>query len=152
MFLRSFNTQGLVFLGVFLSGFTFLYGNLRLAQIGVTAPRLIFGTGANGQNTGFLFIHFKHEKRPHATAIVADMQKQFAQIPGFSVFLQPPPLLTLGQNVKQRIADLARDLPIGVDLNLVADPGFASRHRPFACRSADGFPEDPHGVDAPVSG
>jgi HAE1 family hydrophobic/amphiphilic exporter-1 len=57
-----------------------------------------FGTGATGQNTGFLFIHFKHEKRPHATAIVADLQKQFAQIPGFNVFLQPPPLLTLGQN------------------------------------------------------
>ena len=57
-----------------------------------------FGTGANGQNTGFLFIHFKHEKRPHATAIVGDLQKQFAQIPGFNVFLQPPPLLTLGQN------------------------------------------------------
>ena len=58
-----------------------------------------FGTGANTQNNGFLFIHFTHDPaRPHATAIVADLQKQFAQIPGFSVFLQPPPMLSLGQN------------------------------------------------------
>ena len=30
--------------------------------------------------------------------IIAQLQEQFAQIPGFSVFLQLPPLLTLGQN------------------------------------------------------
>jgi HAE1 family hydrophobic/amphiphilic exporter-1 len=58
-----------------------------------------FGTGANGQNTGFLFVHFKHDRnRPHATEIVRQLQQKFAQIPGFNVFLQPPPLLTLGQN------------------------------------------------------
>ena len=57
-----------------------------------------FGTGAIGQNTGFLFVHFKHDKtRPHVTEIVAQLQKQFAQIPGFTVFLQPPPMLSLGQ-------------------------------------------------------
>ncbi len=58
-----------------------------------------FGTGIRGEGGGFLFIHFTHDrKRPHATEIVAQMQKQFAQIPGFNVFLQPPPMLTLGQN------------------------------------------------------
>ncbi len=58
-----------------------------------------FGTGANGQNTGFLFVHFKHDRnRPHATEIVRQLQQKFAEIPGFNVFLQPPPLLTLGQN------------------------------------------------------
>jgi len=57
-----------------------------------------FGTGVRDQNTGFLFIHFKHEVRPHATEIVAQLQKEFAQIPGFNVFLQPPPMLNLGQN------------------------------------------------------
>ena len=58
-----------------------------------------FGTGINMQNTGFLFIHFKADrKRPHVTKIVAQLQKDFAQIPGFTVFLQPPPMLTLGQN------------------------------------------------------
>jgi len=57
-----------------------------------------FGTGTNPQGNGFLFIHFKHDpNRPHVTAIVADLQKNFAQIPGYNVFLQPPPLLTLGQ-------------------------------------------------------
>jgi HAE1 family hydrophobic/amphiphilic exporter-1 len=58
-----------------------------------------FGTGTSPQGNGFLFIHFKHDpNRPHATAIVAALQKEFAQIPGYNVFLQPPPLLTLGQN------------------------------------------------------
>ncbi|MBL8236427.1 MAG: efflux RND transporter permease subunit [Bryobacterales bacterium] len=58
-----------------------------------------FGTGVQNQNTGFLFMHFKDDhKRPHATKIVAQMQKQFADVPGFNVFLQPPPMLTLGQN------------------------------------------------------
>ncbi len=58
-----------------------------------------YGTGATGQTTGFLFMHFKDGvQRPHASVIVGQMQQQFAQIPGFSVFLQSPPLLTLGQN------------------------------------------------------
>ena len=61
-----------------------------------------FGTGTggfSGQNQGFIFMHFKEGiQRPHATEIIADLQKEFAQIPGFSVFLQLPPLLTLGQN------------------------------------------------------
>ncbi len=60
-----------------------------------------FGTGTggfSGQNQGFIFMHFKEGVRPHATEIIADLQKEFAQIPGFSVFLQLPPLLTLGQN------------------------------------------------------
>jgi HAE1 family hydrophobic/amphiphilic exporter-1 len=61
-----------------------------------------FGTGTggfSGQNQGFMFMHFKDDpNRPHATVIIAQLQEQFAQIPGFSVFLQLPPLLTLGQN------------------------------------------------------
>ncbi len=58
-----------------------------------------FGTGIGGERGGFLFIHFtRDKKRPHATEIVAQLQKDFAQIPGFNVFLQPPPMLTLGQS------------------------------------------------------
>ena len=61
-----------------------------------------YGTGTggfSGQNQGFMFMHFVDDpKRPHATAIIAELQQQFAQIPGLSVFLQLPPLLTLGQN------------------------------------------------------
>jgi HAE1 family hydrophobic/amphiphilic exporter-1 len=57
------------------------------------------GTGGfSGQNQGFMFMHFKDGERPHATVILEQLQKEFAQIPGFSVFLQLPPLLTLGQN------------------------------------------------------
>ncbi len=60
-----------------------------------------FGTGTGGfgnQNSGFFFIDLKSDsKRPKAGAIIADMQKSFAQIPGLMVFLRIPPLLTLGQ-------------------------------------------------------
>ena len=58
------------------------------------------GTGGfSGQNQGFMFMHFKDDpKRPNATQIIGQLQQQFAQIPGLMVFLQVPPLLTLGQN------------------------------------------------------
>jgi HAE1 family hydrophobic/amphiphilic exporter-1 len=64
-----------------------------------------FGTGTggsnngSGQNQGFMFMHFSDDpKRPHATKILEELQKQFAEIPGFNVFLRLPPLLSLGQN------------------------------------------------------
>ncbi len=61
-----------------------------------------FGNGTGGfgnQNTGFFFIHLKSDPhRPRASQIIAQMQQQFARIPGLTVFLQTPPLITLGQN------------------------------------------------------
>ncbi len=61
-----------------------------------------FGTGTggfSGQNQGFMFMHFKDDpKRPRAPEIIAELQQGFAKIPGLNVFLQSPPLLTLGQN------------------------------------------------------
>ncbi len=64
-----------------------------------------FGTGTgggnqgSGQNQGFMFMHFTEDpKRPHASVILAQLQKDFAEIPGFNVFLRLPPLLSLGQN------------------------------------------------------
>ena len=59
-----------------------------------------FGSGAprGDQNAGFMFISFKDSKRPKAQVILESLQKQFASIPGLMVFLQIPPLLTLGQN------------------------------------------------------
>ena len=61
-----------------------------------------FGNGTGGfgnQNTGFFFIHLKSDPhRPRASQIIAQMQQQFARIPGLTVFLQIPPLITLGQN------------------------------------------------------
>ena len=59
------------------------------------------GTGGlGGQNQGFMFVLFKDDpKRPKAQQILGQLQAQFAQkIPGLFVFLQIPPLLTLGQN------------------------------------------------------
>jgi hydrophobe/amphiphile efflux-1 (HAE1) family protein len=60
-----------------------------------------FGSGTGGmggQNQGFLFAHFIDGKRPKASAIIAGLQQQFAKIPGLMVFMQIPPLITLGQN------------------------------------------------------
>ncbi len=60
-----------------------------------------FGSGAGngGQNSGFMFMQFKDDpKRPPAAAIIGQLQGEFAKIPGLMVFLQSPPLVTLGQN------------------------------------------------------
>ncbi len=60
----------------------------------------VAGTGGfGGQNQGFFFIDLKKDRnRPNAEQIIADMQKGFAAIPGLTVFLRVPPLITLGQN------------------------------------------------------
>jgi HAE1 family hydrophobic/amphiphilic exporter-1 len=63
-----------------------------------------YGGGTGGftaaQNQGFMFVAFKNDpKRPKAPQILGQLQQQFAQqIPGLGVFMQVPPLLTLGQN------------------------------------------------------
>jgi HAE1 family hydrophobic/amphiphilic exporter-1 len=55
--------------------------------------------GFGGQNQGFMFANFKQAKnRPNAAEIVRDLQARFARIPGLMVFVQIPPLITLGQN------------------------------------------------------
>jgi hydrophobe/amphiphile efflux-1 (HAE1) family protein len=57
------------------------------------------GTNDSPQNNGFLFAIFKDDpRRPPGTQILAELQRQFASIPGLNVFLQIPPPLTLGQN------------------------------------------------------
>jgi HAE1 family hydrophobic/amphiphilic exporter-1 len=57
------------------------------------------GTNEAPQNNGFLFAIFKDDpKRPPGTEILAQLQQQFASIPGLNVFMQIPPPLTLGQN------------------------------------------------------
>jgi uncharacterized membrane protein (UPF0182 family) len=49
VFLRSLNAQAAVLGGVFAVSFAFLYGNLRLAQTGLTIPRLVFGQTVDGR-------------------------------------------------------------------------------------------------------
>ncbi|HEX4164983.1 MAG TPA: efflux RND transporter permease subunit [Bryobacteraceae bacterium] len=56
------------------------------------------GPGA-GQNQGFMFAELKDDKhRPKVNAIIGQLEQQFMKIPGLMVFLQSPPLITLGQN------------------------------------------------------
>jgi HAE1 family hydrophobic/amphiphilic exporter-1 len=62
-----------------------------------------FGSGvgglAGGQNAGFCFLVLKTiPNRPRVTEVIAQLQHEFAKIPGLMVFLQSPPLITLGQN------------------------------------------------------
>jgi hydrophobe/amphiphile efflux-1 (HAE1) family protein len=61
-----------------------------------------YGSGTGqfvAENQGFLFIEFKNNRhRPKANALIAQLEQQFAKIPGLMVFLQVPPLITLGQN------------------------------------------------------
>ncbi len=62
-----------------------------------------FGSGvgglAGGQNSGFAFFVVKPiPHRPRVTEIITQLQHEFAQIPGLMVFMQSPPLITLGQN------------------------------------------------------
>jgi hydrophobe/amphiphile efflux-1 (HAE1) family protein len=55
--------------------------------------------GFTGQNQGFAFIALKDDPhRPKVNQIIGQLQMEFAKIPGLMVFLQSPPLLTLGQN------------------------------------------------------
>lgn len=57
------------------------------------------GTPMTDQNTGFLFMALKNDPhRPKVNAIIGQLEQQFASIPGLMVFLQSPPLITLGQN------------------------------------------------------
>lgn len=57
------------------------------------------GVGNGGQNQGFMFIDLKADKhRPKANVIIGQLEQQFMKIPGLMVFLQSPPLITLGQN------------------------------------------------------
>ncbi len=60
------------------------------------------GVGAgpgSGQNGGFMFAMLKEDKhRPKVNAIIGQLEQEFMKIPGLMVFLQSPPLITLGQN------------------------------------------------------
>lgn len=56
------------------------------------------GVGMNGQNSGFMFMDLKQDKhRPKVNAIIGQLTQEFMKIPGLMVFLQSPPLITLGQ-------------------------------------------------------
>jgi len=49
VFLQSINIQGAVFVSVFAVAFAFLYGNLRMAQVGLKVSSLVFGHSADGR-------------------------------------------------------------------------------------------------------
>jgi hydrophobe/amphiphile efflux-1 (HAE1) family protein len=61
-----------------------------------------YGSGLGafaGQNQGFVFVAVKdNPHRPKINQIIGQLQMEFAKIPGLMVFMQSPPLITLGQN------------------------------------------------------
>ncbi len=60
-----------------------------------------FGSGVGfmgGQNSGMVFFDVKEDKhRPKINVIIGQLEQEFMKIPGLMVFLQSPPLITLGQ-------------------------------------------------------
>ncbi|MCU1291372.1 MAG: Cation efflux system protein CusA, partial [Bryobacterales bacterium] len=70
------------------------------------------GTGNGAQNQGFMFIDLKKDKhRPKVQRVLAELQGQLMAIPGIMVFLQAPPLITLGQNEGRSQYSLALEGP-----------------------------------------
>jgi len=61
-----------------------------------------YGSGVGGfagANQGFAFVALKDDPhRPKVNQVIGQLQMEFAKIPGLMVFMQSPPLLTLGQN------------------------------------------------------
>ncbi len=75
------------------------------------------GTGNGSQNQGFMFIDFKKDKhRPKVQALLGQLQQQLMTIPGIMVFLQAPPLITLGQNEGRSQYSLALQGPDTAEL------------------------------------
>ena len=67
------------------------------ANPNVAAFMSAVGSGGSGNN-GRIFMRLKDrsERDKSANEIIQDLRKQFAQIPGFNVFLQNPPLIRVG--------------------------------------------------------
>jgi hydrophobic/amphiphilic exporter-1 (mainly G- bacteria), HAE1 family len=70
------------------------------ANTNVSAYMSAIGLGGStiSGNNGRIFMRLKDrsERRQSANEIIQDLRKQFAQIPGFNVFLQNPPLIRVG--------------------------------------------------------
>ncbi len=70
------------------------------ANTNVAAYMSAIGLGGStiSGNNGRIFMRLKDrsERRQSANEIIQDLRKQFAQIPGFNVFLQNPPLIRVG--------------------------------------------------------
>ena len=70
------------------------------ANTNVAAYMSAIGLGGStiSGNNGRIFMRLKDrsERRQSAGEIIQDLRKQFAQIPGFNVFLQNPPLIRVG--------------------------------------------------------
>jgi HAE1 family hydrophobic/amphiphilic exporter-1 len=75
------------------------------------------GVGMNGQNSGFVFLDLKKDpKRPKSSAIIGQLEAQFMQIPGIMVFLQVPPLISLGQEEDRSQYSVALEDPDTAEL------------------------------------
>jgi HAE1 family hydrophobic/amphiphilic exporter-1 len=70
-----------------------------------------------GQNAGFMFAMLKEDKhRPKVNAIIAQLEQEFMKIPGLMVFLQSPPLITLGQQEGRSQYSVALESPDTAEL------------------------------------
>jgi hydrophobic/amphiphilic exporter-1 (mainly G- bacteria), HAE1 family len=66
---------------------------------GIDSYVSVVGAGGPGgaRNQGLIFTRLApHEERPHADDIIADLRPKLAEVPGLQVFLQKPPLISIG--------------------------------------------------------
>jgi HAE1 family hydrophobic/amphiphilic exporter-1 len=56
----------------------------------------VSSVGVTGPNSGLIFIRLKAEDRPGVDAIIGDLQRALASVPGIRVFLQNPPAIRIG--------------------------------------------------------
>jgi multidrug efflux pump subunit AcrB len=70
-----------------------------------------------GQNVGLIFAMLKEDKhRPKVNAIIGQLEQEFMKIPGLMVFLQSPPLITLGQQELRSQYSVALESPDTAEL------------------------------------
>src|SRR5207249_9873224 len=66
-----------------------------------------------GQNFGRMFLHLKppNERKLDVYAVIEELRKKFAAVPGISVFMQNPPAIRLGGQLSKSLYQLALQSP-----------------------------------------
>jgi len=96
------------------------------------------GPGASGTSTGFMFIHLKEpsDRELSAEQLVHSLNRKLSAIPGIGVFLQNPPVFSIGGNASKltyqyTLQDLdlneLQDVSNRLMAAMLADPTFAGQ-------------------------
>ncbi|MEX2261274.1 MAG: efflux RND transporter permease subunit [Bryobacteraceae bacterium] len=71
----------------------------------VAASQSSVGGGPTGgsSNTGFVFIRLKDGERPSAEAVLQELRRDLARIPGVNTFIQIPPAINIGGSLSKSL-------------------------------------------------